>query len=86
MTAIRKIKGLTCYSVHVHEGKVRTALYRPIRGPWTPALRKLVPSASQGIAEDDGPVEKPASEPRPKGKGRSIIREELRARQGSLEV
>lgn len=48
----RQIDGLTCYSVAWdREGKIRTALYRPVKGPWTPTLRRRCTSAQQGLAE-----------------------------------
>lgn len=47
----RRIEGLVCYSVAwSKDGKIRSALYRPERGPWTPALMRKVPSSRQGIA------------------------------------
>lgn len=53
MTTTRppSIPGLVCYSVAWNrDGSIRTALYRPEKGPWTPALRKRVTSARQGSA------------------------------------
>lgn len=83
--------GCKWYYLHRNpDGSIHTILFRPIKGPWTDALKRRVPTARRGRAEDKdevtaAPPEPPAVERPPSRRARqSAIRTELKARQGKL--
>lgn len=93
------IKGLACYYQHRVGGRLRTVLYRPVRGPWTDTLKRRCPTAWRGRAK--GAEEQPGGSDAPgdvtgdrnmlplparQQRGQSALRAELRARQGKLEL
>lgn len=93
------VPGLTCYSkAWNRDGSLRYALYRPEKGPWTPSLRKRVPSSRQGLALVDeqlgrsgtpGDVTGDGADATATGRApirRGALAAERKAAQGNLEL